>query len=808
MEGKMNILEALKGRRLYFDGGTGTELIKRGLLPGESSESVNFAHPDWIVDLHRAYIDAGANIIKTNTFGVNSLKYENYKEYIELAVSLAKEAVGGRDDVYIAFDVGPTGRMLAPFGDLSFEDAVETFAKNVRMARELGVDLILIETMNDSYETKAAVLAAKENSDLPVFVTNVYDSTAKTVTGSSPEVMAAMLEGLSVDAIGANCSFGPRDMLDVARRLCEATYLPVIVNPNAGLPIIRDGETVFDETPESFSEVMAEMAEMGVDILGGCCGTTPEHIKATVERTSAISIAKRKVEKRGKIASAQKCFVLGDEPILVGERINPTGKPKLKEALRSGDNSQILSEAIKQEEYPICALDVNCGLPNVDEIAKMRELVYEIQSVVSLPLQIDSGNAAAIEAGLRIANGVPMINSVNGSEDSLSSVLPLVKKYGGVCVALTMDESGIPDSAEGRVAIAKRILERAEKAGIGAERLIFDPLCLSVSTDESAYKTTLAAVKMLSDQGLYTTLGVSNVSFGMPNREKINSAFFRMALADGLSAAIINPYSSAILGAVKEYAAAKKKGELGWFRPINEVLMLAALSDAENISLGGAEVLGKRAVPQVGEKMSLKYAIIKGLRGEASKIAREGAASRAPMNIINEEIIPALSIVGEGFEKKQIFLPALLLSAESAAEAFDALKPYIPKGESASGRVLLATVKGDIHDIGKNIVRVVLESWGFEVVDLGRDVPTSAVMDALSEKEYDLVGLSALMTTTLPAMEETVRAVKAAYPSVKVMVGGAVLTPEYTEKIGADFYGADAPSAAKIANSVMANKKK
>ena len=804
----MNILEAMKCRRLYFDGGTGTELIKRGLLPGESSESANFAHPDWIIDLHRSYIDAGANIIKTNTFGVNSLKYENYKEYIERSVSLAKEAKGDRDDVYIAFDIGPTGRMLKPFGDLAFEDAVETFAKNVRAAKDLGVDLILIETMNDSYETKAAVLAAKENSNLPVFVTNVYDSTAKTVTGSSPEVMAAMLEGLSVDAIGANCSFGPRDMLDVARRLCEATYLPVIVNPNAGLPIIRDGETVFDETPGSFSEVMAEMAEMGVEILGGCCGTTLEHIKATVERTSAISIAKRKVEKRGKIASAQKCFVLGDEPILVGERINPTGKPRLKEALRSGDNYQILSEAIKQEEYPICALDVNCGLPNIDEIAKMRELVYEIQSVVSLPLQIDSGNADAIEAGLRIANGVPMINSVNGSEDSLSSVLPLVKKYGGVCVALTMDENGIPESAEGRVAIAKRILYRAEKAGIGAERLIFDPLCLSVSTDKNAYKTTLSAVKMLSDMGLYTTLGVSNVSFGMPERERINSAFFRMALADGLSAAIINPYSEAMMDAVKEYAAAKEKGSLNDFRAISESVMLAALRDAEKISQGGAEDLGKRAVPQVGEKMSLRYAIIKGLRGEASRIAREEAASRAPMNIINEEIIPALSIVGEGFDKKQIFLPALLLSAESAAEAFDALKPYISKGESASGRVLLATVKGDIHDIGKNIVRVVLESWGFEVVDLGRDVPTSAVIDALSKKEYDLVGLSALMTTTLPAMEETVRAVKMAYPDVKVMVGGAVLTPEYSEKIGADFYGADAPSAAKIANAVVANKRR
>ena len=804
----MNILEALKYRRLYFDGGTGTELIKRGLQPGESSESASFAHPEWIVDLHRSYIDAGANIIKTNTFGVNSLKYENYEEYIERAVSLAKEARGNRDDVYIALDIGPTGRMLKPFGDLAFEDAVETFSKNVKAAKDLGVDLILIETMNDSYETKAAVLAAKENSDLPVFVTNVYDSTAKTVTGSSPEVIAAMLEGLSVDAIGVNCSFGPRDMLAVARKLCEATYLPVIVNPNAGLPIIRDGETVFDETPESFSEVMAKMAEMGVDILGGCCGTTPDHIRATVERTSAIPTVGRKVEKRGKIASTHKCFILGEEPILVGERINPTGKPRLKEALRSGDNSQILSEAIKQEEYPICALDVNCGLPNIDEIAKMRELVFEIQSVVSLPLEVDSGNPNAIEAGLRIANGVPIVNSANGSEDSLSSILPIVKKYGGVCVALTMDEDGIPESAEGRVAIAKRILDRAQKAGIGAERLIFDPLCLSVSTDKNAYKTTLAAVKMLAAMGLYTTLGVSNVSFGMPERERINSAFFRMALADGLSAAIINPYSSAMMEAAKEYKEAKEKESLEDFRAINEAAMLVALHDAENISLGGAEALGKKAMPQVGERMSLRYAIIKGLRGEASKIVKEEATTRAPMNIINEEIIPALSIVGEGFDKKQIFLPALLLSAESAAEAFDALRPYIPKGESASGRVLLATVKGDIHDIGKNIVRVVLESWGFEVTDLGRDVSTEAVMDALAQKDYDLVGLSALMTTTLPAMEETVRAVKTAYPDVKVMVGGAVLTPEYAEKIGADFYGADAPSAAKIANSVILEKTK
>lgn len=802
----MNIMELIKKRRLYFDGGTGTELIKRGLRPGECSESANFSHPDWVVDLHRRYIDAGANIIKTNTFGVNALKYENYHEYITRAVELAREAAFGRENVFVALDIGPTGKMLEPFGDLSFDEAVEIFAKNVRVGKSLGVDLVLIETMNDSYETKAALLAAKENCDLPVFVTNVYDSGAKTVTGSSPEVMAAILEGLGADAIGANCSSGPRDMMEVARRIASATSLPIIINPNAGLPVIRDGETVFDESPESFSEVMVKMAEIGVDILGGCCGTTPEHISATVDRTRDIAIRERGVDKRGKIASSHKCFAVGEEPILVGERINPTGKPRLKEALRSGKNSQILAEAIKQEEYPICALDVNCGLPNIDEIAKMRELVYEIQSVVSLPLQIDSGDSSAIESGIRIANGLPLINSVNASEGSLSSVLPIVKKYGASCVALTMDEDGIPADSDGRIALARRILDRAEDYGIPAERLIFDPLCLSVSTDKNAYLTTLGAVKGLTQMGLYTTLGVSNVSFGMPQRERINSAFFRMALADGLSAAIINPYSQEMMSAVADYKAAKEKGALAEFRASAEAEMLLALADAERISLGGAEALGKKNLRAIDDGVSLKYAIIKGLRAEAAKIAAEQATSRAAMEIINEEIIPALTVVGEGFDKKQIFLPALLLSAEAAAEAFDSIRPFIPKGEAAKGKILIATVKGDIHDIGKNIVRVVLESWGFEVTDLGRDVSVEQVLSALSASSYDLLALSALMTTTLPAMEETVKAVREAYPAVKIMVGGAVLTPEYAEKIGADFYGADAPAAAKIANLVIKEK--
>ena len=805
IEVKMNIREAIKARRLYFDGGTGTELIRRGLKPGECSESANFSHPDWIVDLHRAYINAGANIIKTNTFGVNSLKYENYNEYIKKAIELARIARGEKEGVYIALDIGPTGRMLKPLGDLDFNRAVEIFSDSVRAAEGLGADLILIETMNDSYETKAALLAAKESSDLPVFVTNVYDSTARTVTGSTPEVMAAMLESLGADAVGANCSFGPREMLDVAKRLCGATHLPVIVNPNAGLPVTRGGVTTFDETPESFSEVMAEMVAIGVDILGGCCGTTPEHIEATVSATRGLPTVKRTVKRRGKIASSHKCFCLGEDVITVGERINPTGKPRLKKALLDGDNSYILSEAIKQDEYPICAIDVNCGLPNVDENAKMPELVREIQSVISLPIQIDSGNPTAIEAALRVANGVPIINSVNGSEKSLSTILPLVKKYGSVCVALTMDESGIPKTAEGRVAIAKRILERAERLGIGAEKLIFDPLCLSISTDKNAYKTTLSAVKTLSDMGLYTTLGVSNVSFGMPNREAINSAFFGLALANGLSSAIINPYSDGMMNTLAYYTL-ESAGDLVKFREYMEARLLDAIFEAEKISLDGAEALGKKNADSSVDGMTLRYAIIKGLRADASRIAADEAVSRSPLDIINEEIIPALDTVGDGFDKKQIYLPALLMSAEAAAEAFDALKKFIPRGDALRGRILLATVEGDIHDIGKNIVRVVLESRGFEVRDLGRDVPASEVLSALTEADYDLVGLSALMTTTLPAMEATVRAVRSAFPSVKIMVGGAVLTEEYAMSIGADFYGADAPSAAKIANLVMKSK--
>ena len=804
----MNINEAMRCGRLYFDGGMGTELIKRGLESGKGSESALFEHPEWVVDIHRAYLASGANIIKTNTFGVNPLKYENYEEHITRAISLAREAMAEYPEAYLALDIGPLGRMIKPLGDLDFEDAIAAFAKIVRAAKNLPVDLILIETMNDAYETKAAVLAAKENSDLPVFVTNVYDGSGKTLTGSSPEVMACLLEGLGVDAIGANCSFGPREMLAVAERLLDATNLPIIINPNAGLPKIRDGETVFDESPESFSDVMVKMAEMGVGVLGGCCGTSPAHISATVEKTRAVSLCKNKTKAGAYICSSLMRAGVGFEPILIGERINPTGKPRLKEALRSGNNSLILSEAIKQEECGICAIDVNCGLPEIDEIAKISELVGEIQSVISIPLQIDSSNPKALEAAMRRCNGVPLINSVSGTEKSLFEVLPLVKKYGGVVVALAISEEGIAADIAALEPVVSRVCKAAEAYGISRERIIFDPLCLSVSTDENAYKTRIEMVKYLRENGFKSILGVSNISFGMPNREAINSAFFRMALGAGLSAAIINPYSEEMMAAHREFLAISgDEKALEDYKKAADAAMRAALADAKAIAEGGIERIGKATAAPKGEKMSLKYALVKGLRQEAEQAAKELLLTRAPMEIINEEIIPALTLVGDGFDKKQIFLPSLLLCAEAAAAAFEVVKTAIPKGEAAAGKILLATVKGDIHDIGKNIVRVVLESWGFEVRDLGRDVPCEKILAALSCGDFDLVGLSALMTTTLPAMEGTVRAIKNAHPNLKVMVGGAVLNREYADMIGADFYGEDAPAAAKIANSVIAEKR-
>lgn len=787
----MTIRELIKQKRLYLDGGTGTVLQSMGLEAGTPPEMWNLTNPDAVVSLHKSYFEAGSNIVATNTFGVNCKKYENYKELIAAAFECAKRAREGFEgERFIALDIGPTGKLLKPLGDLDFEDAVEIFSKSVREGVKNGADLILIETMNDSLETKAAVVAAKENSDLPVFVTNVYDESAKLMTGASPEAMIALLEGLGVDAVGMNCSLGPDKMKPIVERFRKYSSLPIIVKPNAGLPAVKDGKTVFDTTAEEFSEVCRELADMGATILGGCCGTTPEYIKKLVEKTKDIPFACPEDKNLTVVSSYTHAVFVADIPTLIGERINPTGKSKLKAALREGDFGYILSEAVKQEEKGVHILDVNVGLPEIDEISVMKRAVEEIQSVTALPLQLDSSNPAVLEAAMRIYNGKPLVNSVNGTQESMDAVLPLVKKYGGVLIALTLDESGIPDSAQKRLEIALKIADKALEYGISKKDIIVDPLALTVSSDKASAGVTLEAIKLLRENGFYTSLGVSNISFGLPSRETINSSFFTMALESGLNCAIMNPFSKGMTDSYYAFCALRGLDEsfedyIGYVQSFENEVKTPAVQENDE---------------------GLEGAIVKGLREKARDIAKKLCETENPLDIINGKIIPALNTVGKGFEENKIFLPQLLMSAESASLAFEEIKAKLPKGEiDTSKSVILATVKGDIHDIGKNIVKVLLESYGFVVYDLGRDVAPEKVLLAAEEKNCNLVGLSALMTTTVPAMEETIRLLHEKRPSVRVMVGGAVLNWEYAQMIKADFYGKDAMESVKIAQEFYGN---
>ena len=811
MDKKQRIVDIIGQKRLFFDGGTGTVLQKMGLAPGEPPEHFNLTHPELVEELHRKYLLSGADIIKTNTFGVNPLKYENYEEYIAAAIMCAGRAVKSVSrecDAFIAYDIGPTGKMLEPLGDLAFEDAVEIFAAGVRVAESCGADLILIETMNDSYETKAAVLAAKENSTLPIFVTNVYDASEKLMTGASPEAMVAMLEGLGVCAIGANCSLGPDKMLPIAKRLLDAASVPVIINPNAGLPSIVNGESVFSVTPSEFSGYMTEMAEMGVSILGGCCGTTPEHIHKIVADSAKIPYTCPKIKHKTVVSSYTHALTVGDVPILIGERINPTGKPKLKEALRGGNISYVLGEAIKQADAGADALDVNAGLPEIDERATMMHLVAEIQSISDLPLQIDSGDAAVLEGAMRIYNGKPFVNSVNGKAESISSVLPLIKKYGGVVIALTMDESGIPADVRGRVAIAQKILDAASNYGISRDDIIFDPLAMAVSSDKSAARVTLDTVKALHDMGCRTSLGISNVSFGLPARDRITATYFTMALAAGLDVAIMNPHSELVMSAYHTYVALSGLDE-GFSNYISFAEREAEKSAKTADTCAKIDEKGSKNSTPVSKKSAdsvseLHRAIVKGLKDDAGRIAVAESAVREPTEIINSEIIPALTEIGADFEAGRAYLPSLLMSAEAAVAAFSVIKEKIKKCDPcvAKTRIILATVKGDIHDIGKNIVKVLLESHGYEVMDLGRDVAPERVLAAARESGIRLVGLSALMTTTVGAMADTIKLLRSEIPDVRIMVGGAVMTREYADMIGADFYARDAMEAVRLVGGI------
>lgn len=793
----MDFREFLKTNLVFLDGGMGTLLQSAGLTPGEHPERWNITHPEVIRSIHKSYFDAGSNVVCTNTFGANILKFDEAElgEIITAAVDNAKAA---RDEStnpapkFIALDIGPSGKLLAPLGDLDFEDAVSVFAKTVRLGAKCGVDLIIIETMNDSYETKAALLAAKENSDLPVIVTNAYGEDGKLMTGASPAAMVALLEGMGADALGANCSLGPNQLRPVAEELLKYSSVPVVLKPNAGLPRAVDGKTIFDVLPDEFGKELSEIIKMGVRVAGGCCGTTPEYIKALTLAAEGISPLPVTPKNFSLVSSYTHAVDFDNSPILIGERINPTGKKRFKQALLEKDIEYILNEGVKQQEKGVHILDVNVGLPEIDEKAMLVSAVTELQAVTSLPLQIDTADPVALEATLRRYNGKAMINSVNGKQSSMDAVFPLAKKYGGLIVALTLDESGIPETAEGRVEIAKRILLEAEKYGIDKKNLIFDTLAMTISADETSALTTLNALSAIKNElGCHTSLGVSNISFGLPNRDAVNGTFFTMALAEGLSAAIMNPYSAEMMKAYYTYRALSAKD------PACKEYISVAYSFSALTSAAPAE---KSVISADG----LKGAIIKGFKESAAAMTEALLATTLPLDIVNGEIIPALDTVGRGFEAKTLYLPQLLQSAEAAKAAFEVIKSRVSAENSANKpTVVIATVKGDIHDIGKNIVKLLLQNYGFSVLDLGKDVAPEKIVDAALESGAPLVGLSALMTTTVPAMEETIRLLKEKSPKTKTVVGGAVLTEDYAMRIGADKYAKDAMETVRYAESLL-----
>lgn len=802
----MSIAQCIRDGFFYLDGGMGTSLQRLGLRPGELPEMWNLRRPEKITALDRAYYEAGSHAVCANTFGANGLKYDGKDgrptaaEVIRAAVACAAEARrtarGGRAEKFIALDVGPLGRLLEPLGDLPFERAVSLFSEMVRAGAEAGADLVLIETMNDSLETKAAVLAARESCDLPVFASNVYDGSGKLMTGASPEAMVAMLEGLGVDALGVNCSLGPEQMRTLLPRFIACASVPVLVKPNAGMPREEHGETVYDVDAASFAATMREIAGGGARVLGGCCGTTPEYIRALSDATQGMRPLPLTPKHRACVSSGTRVVVFGEEPVLIGERINPTGKKRFKEALRAGDVNYILREGLAQQEKGARILDVNVGLPEIDEPAMLERCVRELQSVCDLPLQLDTSSPAAMERALRIYNGKPMINSVSGREESMDAIFPLARKYGGVTVCLTLDEHGIPETPEGRLAVARRIADRAAQEGIGMENLIFDPLAMTVASDRQAAQVTLDTIPLLRKKlGARCSLGVSNVSFGLPEREIVTASFFTMALARGLDAAIMNPYSGEMQRA---YHAARAL--LGLDADCREYIEFAgSLSPRES---GTSALPAPYAAAQpAGE--GLRGAIIRGLREEAGRLAAQALEEQDPMTVIDGQIVPALDVVGKGYEEKTVFLPQLLMSAEAAKAAFEEVRRAIPAGAAEGPTVVLATVRGDIHDIGKNIVRALLENYGYRVVDLGRDVPPQTVAEAALRENARLVGLSALMTTTVPAMAETIALLREKKPDCRVAVGGAVLTQAYADRIGADRYARDAMETVRYAGEVF-----
>ncbi|MDR2729872.1 MAG: homocysteine S-methyltransferase family protein [Treponema sp.] len=788
----MDILKLLKKERLFFDGAMGT-MLQDKIRPGELPELLNIKDSAAIMNIHKSYLRAGCNVLKTNTFQANRLKLADsdfsVTEIISKAVTIAKEAAHGTD-AFTALDIGPTGKLLSPFGDLDFEEAVEVFSEMVRAGALAGADLVLVETMSDTYEIKAAMLAAKENCDLPLFVTFTPDSSSRLLTGADIQTAVSIIEGLGADALGINCGYGPEQFSRLLPQLVQNSSIPLIVSPNAGMPERINGKTEYHLSAEDYASGVKELARNAL-ITGGCCGTTPAHIAAVIAVCKDIALPPVTQKNVTKVCSYGETVVFGNKPVIIGERLNPTGKPRMKRALYDHDMEYLYREGLEQVEHGAQILDVNAGLPDIDEERLLAELVYGLQSVSKTPLQIDTANTAAARRALRLYNGKPLLNSVSGKKESLETILPLVKKYGAAVIALCLDDDGIPETTRGRIQIAEKIISAAAEYGIPKKDIIVDALTMTISTGRDNARVSLDTVEHLRHKlGVHTILGVSNVSFGLPDRERLNAAFFTLAMKAGVSAGIVNPMNSAIMDAVYMYQALNGADD-------NCADYIEHFSRTQNITAPAAQ--------NETDDVSLYNTIVKGLKENAAQAAKAMSANTPSMEIINTQLIPALDKAGKDFETQKTFLPQLLMSADAAKAAFGALAMSMSKQTDSykRGKILLATVKGDIHDIGKNIVKILLENYNFHVIDLGKNVEPELVLNTVLKEDITLVGLSALMTTTVVYMEETIKLLKEKAPNCHIIVGGAVLTESYAKKINADYYSKDAMSTVRYAEKIF-----
>jgi 5-methyltetrahydrofolate--homocysteine methyltransferase len=804
----MSFRKFLQENIVIFDGAMGTMMQRMGLQAGELPELLNMSHPDMIRDIHRQYVEAGSHVVSSNTFQASEYKLKDcgytVEEIISRAVTLAKESGA----LFTALDVGPVGQLLEPLGPMTFDQAYEMFRRQMVAGEKAGADLILVETMSDVHEVKAALLAAREHTSLPVILSLTYQADGRTFTGTDPVTATLALQGMEPDAIGLNCSMGPRELLPVAEKILRYSKLPVIVQANAGLPEIIDEETVYTITPEEYGESVSAMLDRGVRIIGGCCGTDPEFIWHIAQIVKGRKPIPPKPEKCSAVTSATRTVFLDNRITVIGERINPTGKPKLKEALRENRIEYILNEAIDQAKHGADVLDINVGLPELDEPAVIRQTVKSVQEICTLPLQIDSADPKAIESGLRACNGRAMVNSVNGKRESMDAIFPLVKKYGALVVGLTLDEEGIPETAEGRFAIAEKIVTTGEAYGIPREDILIDCLTLTASAQQQAVLATLEGIRLVKERlGVKTVLGVSNVSFGLPNRPLLNSIFLTAAMGAGLDAPILNPMSEDMMRAVDTFRVfnCQDPGAARYIEKYSDVQIEAKTSAKKPPTQLSADDKAAAGSPETDAFESLMELIIDGLKEETADQVRLLLKTHPPLEIIDQGFVPALNQVGDGFETGEIFLPSLMMSAEAVKAGFDVIKENRDPAEEASfkGKVVVATVQGDIHDIGKNIAKMLLENYGYEVIDLGRDVPIQKVVEAVREHQAKLVGLSALMTTTVKNMKSTIAAIREAGLDCGIMVGGAVLNPEYAQFVGADYFVKDAREGVEIAKKVF-----